>query len=638
MFNSVPRRLTPKNYGKVALLYRERNGALQRALKEKDQAEERGEKERRVRKIEKRIDRLFRDRGRVEDLFNRPEIGLFVGMGINLDDPEKEVRPKYNKWGNTINHTNYYGTTRRGKSYGMASAMRQYILDGGATGVGQNAIIIDPKGGERQEILGWSMQFAGEAGRPRDLFYINPMYPELSQFINPLFGMSNEEISSTVALLSQGGGATVTGDGQVFAAFAYKVVLAETTALEFLEKALSRPGAIQKAVEDEVQKYKDLSFKRGLDITDYDEVNNLLTPDFAERAAADIHQNRGAAVEPLLFTRTLITFRELAHYCQFENLQQLHKSVKMADIDQGHPEAGRLAGLKREAEALLQEITVKNKDFYDKIVMALSTLLIQLSVGRIGEVFCTVRINPLVARLVSQDRGLIAVLQPTPLKFQQTSEMLLKVFMKMLESVFGTVGASGRGLRRRTTMFIDEGKAAIFPGIEEIYNKASGLGLSIVAFYQSPKDIESKVGRELAKVIMDNVNTEFFMKVNDFESRRAIAMAIGSAKRIGMMYMSSSGGDARGTTVSEDRDIITPDMILKLPVASAYMLHDGERWRVNFPYQTPPKAALKMPKLKEEELYRVVNNMEAAIDRARAEGDMIAHRPDAPSSKLELAS
>lgn len=545
-------------------------------------------------KKEKKITQLLKERQLIEKKFINTKRGLFMGFGVDLSNPI-EMEPLYLKWGDMINHSDTTGTTRYGKSYLLSHMTDQYIQKN------DNVFIIDPKGGENQEIIGWTIESLIRHKKEKSFAYVNPLVPEASLKFNPLFGMTNEERASLIARISQGGSGGA--DAFFYTSFSYKTIYAILVCYEYLSGALNKPEHIRKAVEHEFLKHKEREKYFGFDVVKKDKINNVLIPDISERIIKYKKNKNDLYKEnfELMYNIELITFKEIAELLSFTRIQKLAMEVKSyMPIEQlPKEEKHRLEMLRREALTLIEEIAGKDRVFFEKITTSLSTLLMQLSSGKIGDLFCSIRINPILERIVNDKEGIVCVIQTVPLKFREVSDSILKILFKTFESLFGTIAASGRIPKRRTQFFIDEGKAAVFPGIEEIYNKTAGVGLSIHAFYQSPVDKVINLGEDLARVVSDNVNTQIFMKANDLKSGQLSAMQIGSVTKVKPMVMVDSA-NTRMSSTSEIEDIATVTNIMNLPKATAFITHYGKRYRVAFPVISPPEMIIEMPELDEE--------------------------------------
>jgi conjugal transfer pilus assembly protein TraD len=535
--------------------------------------------------------------------------GLFVGVGVDLKIV-KELVPIYLEWKKLVNHYFVYGTSQVGKSRLLANHVRQMIMNN------WNVIVVDPKGGEGQEILSWIIEFAGEAGRTEDLFYIAPVYAEYTDCFNPIYALGNEEIASMVQLLCKGGGDK---DADFFADFSYKVILATLYSLEFLETVSDPDGSIvQNRVNNELINYYKLMELRGEQTAKYDKLNKIIMPDVTQRMNTKrVHQAHNASDYSMVVDRTLITFKELAHYSNFDNLQYLIQTMldfAITEIENKKTLA-KLKYLKSEAINLMRDLKTIKEDFFIKVSTSLTTLLSQLSSGKIGQLLCTIRINPLVNRLYRKDKGLICIIQPAPLKFQKVSEMVLKIILKMFESVFGLIGATGRGMSRKVGLIIDEAKTVMYAGIEELYNKAGGLGMTIGGYTQSRGDLRYKLGADLAEVVEDCVNTLFYLRTNSKEAREYMAGNFGTVRKHTYNYSSQSTvTDGRFMIETNDEELVTPNHLKELDVGNGYVIHAKEKYRVEFPFQAEPLGVIEMPRLKEEEMIEGLTNLEIIIE------------------------
>jgi hypothetical protein len=507
-----------------------------------------------------------------------------------------------------------YGTSQVGKSRLLACHVRQMILNN------WNVIVIDPKGGEGQEILSWVIEFAGEALRTEDLFYIAPVYSDYTDCLNPIYALENEEIASMVQLLCKGGNTT---ENDFFADYSYKVILAILYSLEFLETVVDSNGLIAKErLNKELINYYKLLELKGEKTAKYDALNKIIMPDVAERMnmKRDDKKNINLNETQFDFDRQLITFKELAYYSNFENLQLLISSMNSFPVPEleDKKKLSKLKYLKKEAIELMRDLKSIDESFFIKVSTSLTTLLTQLSSGKIGQLFCTVKINPLVNRLYRKDKGLICVVQPAPLKFQKVSEMVLKIIFKMFESVFGLIGSTGRGMPRRIGLIIDEAKSAMYPGIEELYNKAAQLGMTIGGYTQSRADIEYKLGEKLAEVVEDCVNTTFMLRTNSPKARTLMAESFGTVRQHSFNYTGTadqSFGGGRFIVTTVDEDIMKPHHLKALDVAEGFVHHAKEAYRVEFPFQESPHGVIEMPELKEEVMIQSLTTLEVKIEK-----------------------
>lgn len=535
-----------------------------------------------------------------EKALQRLEKGFYVGDAAELGlEVGKATRiPLYLNWSNLNNHYIFYGTTRFGKTRALANHMRQFIEKG------YNVIVVDPKGGEKHEILGWACEFANEANRLDDIMFFNPVYPAITDYFNPIFNKENNEIASELKMYAQGD-SKVSSD--FFVLRVPQIINAIGTACEYLEKIYDHDGRITMSeIEDEMKKYLVARITNGHKVT-FDKDTMTMNPDVAarskERVVEKPKRTTGGA-----FKRKLMTYKDFAYYAMYDNLVSLKSSVLSSPVPEGlsKQEKADIELLRDEALALLDGAAGTSKEQYEKTTGSLVELLTKLSTGSIGRMFCSTPINPIQLRLQSQRQGIIAIIQPNPLKYQSVSEMIMRIFLKTLETTFGNVAASGRVYDRRTVVIIDEASKAMFPGIEELFNKLGGLGLQFGLYTQSQADMIMMLGKDTATVIRDNINTVAYMKTNDPASKREASEDFGQRKVVDyqMQMQGGIGGAGRAGITYELQDIAHADSFDDLQVGEALIKHYGKRYFVQLPYQPAPTSYMIMPELQSERVMK----------------------------------
>lgn len=542
----------------------------------------------------------------IEKKFYNIELGMFMGLHVDLDKLD-EPRPLYLQWKNLVNHLVFFGTTRFGKTRALAALMRQVILKG------DNVIFIDPKQG-KNEIISWALEFCAEAGRLEDIRYYSPLFPELCDHFNPIFGMGDEEITSSLLQL-QHPSPNLSGNEIFYAGFAEKVLMGVLKGLSFSEAYYDPSGETRKKrAKREVDRYRRLMEMRGHLARRADVANKIIDPDLSERLFSKREMGH-ESYDPGTPDRTFITYKDILFYTMFDNLVFLYNSIKDLKTPTSFPaeKYNELEELRVDSLLLLKGIVDKGKDYYESVSEGFRALLSRLSIGRIGNTFCTIRINPMQQILTDENRGFVGIFQPNPLKFSRTSEAMTKIIMKTLESMFGRISGTGRLNKRRLWFIIDEGEAVLAEGIQSTLNKVGGIGGTVVIATQSGADFDYKLQPILARVAKDSINTIFTMKPNDPKSIKEMAENLGTIKVIKTQIMADSGGvGGRSVNMAEEELVVTPAMIDKLAVGEAYVKHYGKRAKLVFPYIPDPKGVLEMPKLPEEELMDIVNGFENA--------------------------
>lgn len=545
-----------------------------------------------------------------ERLLQNKEKGFYLGDSVELgvESSSAERKPLYLPWQNLFNHFIIYGTTRFGKTRALANHMRQFI------DAGYNVIIIDPKGGENQEILSWMAEFANSSNRLDDFMFFNPVFPNITDYFNPLFGKENDEIASDMKLYAMG---DPKAKSDFFIQRVPQIIKAIATGCEYMEKVLDPDGRLVKAqLEEEVTKYLRSRIVNGHKVI-FEKESMTMNPDVAFRSQERVVE-MPEKISAQTFKRKLMTYKDFAHFAVYENLISLYDAVKSTPISNvlSAEKQSEMMMLRDEAIVQISGAAGTSKEHYEKTTGSLIELLNKLSTGSVGRMFCSTPINPLVLRLQSEDKGILAVVQPNPLKYQSVSEMIMKIFLKTFESTFGNVAATGRVYKKRTIVLIDEASKAMFPGIEEQFNKLGGIGLSLGLYTQSQADMIMMLGKETATVIRDNINTVAYMKINDPNSKKEASQDFGQRKVLDyqMQMQGGIGGMGRAGIVAELQDIAHPDSFEELQIGESLVKHYGKRYFVQFPFQPAPKSFIDMPELDSEVVAREMLSFQGLLE------------------------
>jgi len=538
--------------------------------------------------------------------------GLYIGSGVKLVSDREEdlitVKGIYVSWGDLAGHVSVYGTTRVGKTRLMVSIIRQCILRG------MDILVVEPKGavgsktdeeendaGVGQETLAWITEFAEEAGRLRDIRYISPKFSDLSVKFNPLYALTNEEISSLVSTI-------IPAEDEFFVAMGEQITMCVLLGLEFLEK-VEGEEIVQSIIEKEYKKY----YSSGATIVDSN--FDISDPDLVDRIINGSDTFSLDSIQPPY--RSLITFADLSTYTTQEGVQAILQYVMKVTPDMYNTkdtsEINNLNRLKFEAIKALSEMANKDKQYFSKVSSSFNIIMQKLSTGDLGKILCSVKINPLLDRFMS-DRGQIIFIQPWPLIYKDTSKAFVRIFFSVITAYLGNIGASGRALKREIAMFIDEGGAVLYAGVEDLFNKAGGLGLRIFIFTQSFADYGSVLGEEIAKIVNDNTNIKIYMRMNDQSSREQVAESFSTIKRASTAYMGSKL-DMRISSSTEDVEILSPAHIGDMQ-KQEFLLQYGEgRFYCCAPFQPDPGMLYRMPEIHmEKSIQKNVNKFQAVIE------------------------
>lgn len=547
--------------------------------------------------------------------------GLYLGHGVDMTTRGKmEMEPVYLNWGTLNSHLQVFGTTRMGKTRLMAFIERQLIEKG------DHVLLFDPKGSKGQEIIAWTMQYANQCGRLDDTVYISPSFPDISQKLNPVFGMVNEEISSTIENM-------IEADEQFYTDIANEITLSALLSLEFIER-----------VEDSMV-VEMMMLKENIDanvVCPLIEINNYLHPEgfnhngvefdvrryFLEQNPEDEKwRNRVEAAykkveqqytprSGVLPLRTFVTFRDLAVFSNIEKIISLQKAVETA-LDKAVKEVaaakqGRIEThitdddirLGEEALREIEKVASRDKTYFSKVSSTYATTLTKLSSGDVGKLICDCRINPLRDRLVSNDKGVIMVMQPFPLVYDTAANTMVKIMMSMFSSIVGEIGQSGREAARRINVMVDEAGAIVSRQVaENLANKGGGLSLSLFLFSQSLADYVNKLDTEGAAILADNMNTKGFFRVNHPASAEEMSAMIGGKKVGAATYTTSDNREGRAQARTAEEELVPPALLQQLDPLTWVLKTDNKVFMMSSAWQEDPILHIVLPR--ESEVERV---------------------------------
>lgn len=276
-----------------------------------------------------------------------------------------------------------------------------------------------------------------------------------------------------------------------------------------------------------------------------------------------------------------LTFQEVAEKVDYKSLTDLKDTIKKIK----DPEQPQLL-------AKMEQILSSPQDYFAKVSNTLRVTLTQMTMGNVGKIIGNVESNAFVDRL-EKGEGSILYVQTGSMLTKKTADILAKVVISMIQSVAGRYFASGKVLPVPLCLYIDEMSNAVYPGVEDLFNKGGGANIYITGLTQSMADIIAELGEDRARKLFDNTNTKIFGRVNDMKSAELIAKYGGVINRSTSIFNSEGGITAR--EVEEQR--IKPEEVLRLkPREIFYFGFEGE-----YRGKTAPVAGaevkVRMPKI-----------------------------------------
>jgi len=535
--------------------------------------------------------------------------GYYIGEGVDLnslvnshflDDRKSDsVSDVYIPIKDTFGHTAIIGTTRRGKTRLQMALVRQMIING------ENVFLTEPKGSVGQEVISWVLEFLEEVGQLEAFKYISPAFPSYSLPFNSFFGMDDESIASSVAN-------TIQAKETFYADIGYDITMAICLALRFLEEVKDKKE-VERAIQEEYKRIFSSSFIQ-------DPLKEILSTSTKSIGAQDLtmtitkgsgDKEREVRKPPF---RSLMTVSDVAYYASPSGLEELKELVegvseehielmiridknKEFDSNQAKEEKIRkLKELKREVLKNLQSQLDKPKDYFNKVATSYKLILDKLSTGKLGELLCSVKINPLLDLLKNGKNQTVVVMQPAPLMFKEASVGLMRLVSSMLMNWYGRVGMSGRSFSRTLNFVVDEGGAVLTKEMVDLLNKGGALKLKITIGTQSFGDYITALGQDWANVALDNMNVKIYFAVNDDLSRQKVSDLFGSAKQASSSF-GNSGIDMRGQVNYQAEELVLSSHISELPRQTFLYQNAGDKYLVKSPYLHDANNFVKMPYL-----------------------------------------
>ncbi len=524
-----------------------------------------------------------------EDLLMNPTCGMYCGLGADIKNPKNSVTAVYAQWNNLNNHSATTGTTRVGKTYKMLSDIKQ---------IGrrrENLIVFDPKEGEEEEILKMMWDTAINEERQTDWRHISPeRVNDVFMFYNFIYGLNNQEISSLMSDLV---------GSEFYKEVAYDSTLGILEAYEFIQAATDPTGEkTQEHLFNEIQKARNLERYFSEDY-EFDTINNVVAPNLVETLNSENLKNVKTN-DDLYYSRTLITLRDIAYYFNMDNLLQLKNTV---DLINATPET---KSLKESALRLLNKILSTDAGFMSKVTKSTDVIFTQLTTGPIGRILNTLRCNTLRDDFFDPKKSIMLLVQTSSIKYKAISSYLSKIVLKMFENMIGNVSTLDEKLYRKISVLIDEANAVLYPGIEELFNKAGGIGLKLFLYTQSFADYILKLKKDNANVVLDNINTYNLMRMNEEESIKKAVEKVGSKQRVmASLQFSDSLMFRSGAQVTEVAQIQHADFST-FEVGHSVMVHYGDIYWLQHPAIELPKIKIKMPESKSAKLRRDLEQRE----------------------------
>jgi len=225
-----------------------------------------------------------------------------------------------------------------------------------------------------------------------------------------------------------------------------------------------------------------------------------------------------------------LNLEEISRYSSYKGLQSLLESlkrIKNTDLE------------KEQYINLLEQILQSPIDYFSKVTSTLRTTLTQMTLGSIGKVIGNTNTNPFIDRL-ENDEGVVLYVQTPSMLSKKVSDILAKTVLSMLQATIGRRYLKQKPFVKPLSLHIDEASNALYMGCENIFNKSRGANCMITALTQSVADLEVALGKERAKMIINNSNGKMFMRIVDPDDAKKASTYSGLVKKYTNMISTNS--------------------------------------------------------------------------------------------------
>lgn len=246
----------------------------------------------------------------------------------------------------------------------------------------------------------------------------------------------------------------------------------------------------------------------------------------------------------------------------------------------GSPEALRTAGI-------IEDLLGESEEYYSKVSKSLSVALMHLSIGNIGRIIGQADTNRIIQRIEEGER-VIVVIHTGSQMFPDAANALGRVLLSMIQKCVGrTYGSVKEKFTTPLAIYIDEAQKVLYPGIEALPAMAGSANVMTTMFVQDNSQLDAVLGKEFARIIMNNCNTKLFMRCPDADTSEYVTRHFGTKPVLTGIYSAN-----QVTTREVEQDVIKPYDVQSLQVQEFLMQTYSGRWKGKT--SKVPKAAVKV--------------------------------------------
>lgn len=310
-----------------------------------------------------------------------------------------------------------------------------------------------------------------------------------------------------------------------------------------------------------------------------------------------------AIVKALILLRKInnndepITFEEIAKKAHYRGIESLKDEI---DSAVEYNESESIASDLIRIQSLLEQIMSSNQDYFSKVTTTLRTTLSEMSVGNIGKIIGNVKSNKFIDRL-EEDKPVLLFVMTGSMLTRQSSGILSKVIISMIQCCVGKIISSGKSFTHRLNLYIDEAASSVYRGIEVLFAQGRSSNLNITGLTQSLADMVAEIGKERADKIFDLTNTKIIMRINEQKSAELISEMGG--KSVGYSYFLNLEGGISSREVEELN--IEADDITQLQKREFYYFGFEGRFKGKTAPVSPSKYEIIFPDISSKEKRKV---------------------------------
>ena len=183
-----------------------------------------------------------------------------------------------------------------------------------------------------------------------------------------------------------------------------------------------------------------------------------------------------------------------------------------------------------DAQLRLEKIVNKDANFWSKVNTSFDVSVSQVATGDVGNLMGKVRENPLFEKLMRGEPVIFFAYLGVLEKGEMRGTLISRLLSSITHQVYGIYYTRNWTMTPHIAEYWDEASNVFYEGAQDKFNKAGGVGCYLHAFTQSLADPQKVIGKELTKVLLDNVNYVVF-SIIDPETQRFFSQAFGETTR-----------------------------------------------------------------------------------------------------------